>query len=110
MEQLVLVYITCPTEAEAKSITDALLKERLAACVNLVPQVISFFHWKGTIENETEVLLMVKTRQACLEHLKKTVLRLHSYDVPEILACPIIAGSEDYINWVIKETTEKKGT
>ncbi len=108
MEQLFVVYITCATETEAQNIIDALLKDRLVACVNKIPKVFSFFHWRGSIEKETEVLLVAKTRQIRLQQLFRTVKHLHSYETPEIIACPIFAAPEDYKTWVLEETSKDK--
>lgn len=104
MTDYILVFITVPSEKEGEKIAGALVKERLAACVNLIEGMRSTFRWKGQISSEQEVLLIAKTRDRLFEQLKKRVTELHSYEVPEILALPILAGFEKYLNWIEKET------
>jgi periplasmic divalent cation tolerance protein len=101
----VMVFITVKSEKEGEKITSALLKEKLAACVNMIGGVKSSFRWKGQISTENEVLLIAKTKDMLFENLKKRVLELHSYEVPEIIATSILAGSEKYLEWIKKETT-----
>jgi periplasmic divalent cation tolerance protein len=100
-----MVFITVKSEKEGEKITSALLKEKLAACVNMIGGVKSSFRWKGQISTENEVLLIAKTKDMLFENLKKRVLELHSYEVPEIIATSILAGSEKYLEWIKKETT-----
>jgi periplasmic divalent cation tolerance protein len=104
MTDYVMVFITVKSEKEGEKITSALLKEKLAACVNMIVGVKSFFRWKGQISMEDEILLIAKTKDKLFENLKKRVLELHSYEVPEIIATSILAGSEKYLDWIKKET------
>jgi periplasmic divalent cation tolerance protein len=104
MTDYVLVFITASSEKEGEKIARALVKERLAACVSALGQVKSIFRWKGKISTEEEALLVAKTKDRLFEKLKKRVLELHSYDVPEILALPVLAGFEKYLSWIEKET------
>ena len=104
MTDYVLVFITASSEKEGEKIARTLVKERLAACVSLPGQVKSTFRWKGEISTEEEALLIAKTKDRLFEKLKKRVLELHSYDVPEILALPVLAGFEKYLSWIEKET------
>jgi len=104
MTDYILVFITVPSEKEGEKIASALVKERLAACVNLIGGMKSTFRWKGQVSTEMEVLLMAKTKDKLFKKLKKRVLELHSYEVPEIVALPILAGFENYLNWIKKET------
>jgi periplasmic divalent cation tolerance protein len=99
-----MVFITVKSEKEGEKITSALLKEKLAACVNMIGGVKSSFRWKGQISTENEVLLIAKTKDMLFENLKKRVLELHSYEVPEIIATSILAGSEKYLDWIKRET------
>ncbi len=99
----IVVLITASSEDEAERISKLLVEERLAACVNIVP-VRSIFFWSGMIQNAHESLLIMKTRLPLLEQLITRVKSLHSYTVPEILALPIIGGSDDYLAW-LKEMT-----
>jgi uncharacterized protein involved in tolerance to divalent cations len=104
MTDYVLVFITASSEKEGEKIASALVKERLAACVNLIGGMKSTFRWKGQISSEEEVLLIAKTKDRLFESLKKRVVELHSYEVPEIIALPILAGFEKYLHWIKKET------
>ena len=99
-----VVMITVGGPEEARRIADALIDQRMAACVNIVPQVSSVFRWEGEIEDENESLLVVKTRADLFPQLEAVVKGLHSYEVPEIIALPIVLGSEDYIEWLGRET------
>ena len=100
----IVVFITVDSPETTQKITDKLLTERKAACVNIIPKVESHYWWQGKIESANELLLIVKTRAALLDDLITLVKQNHPYTVPEILALPIIGGNEDYLNWVEKET------
>jgi periplasmic divalent cation tolerance protein len=104
MTDYIVVLVTAGSEKEGEKITQALLEEKLAACVNIVPGLKSVFRWKGKISTEDEVLLMIKTKDSLFEKLKKRVIELHSYEVPEIIALGILAGNEKYLDWLKKET------
>jgi len=96
-----LVFVTCASAAEAKRIARALVEERLAACVNILPgAVTSIYRWKGKVESARERLLLIKTSRKRLAKLQAAVKRLHSYDVPEFIALPIAAGSRAYLTWL----------
>ncbi len=95
-----LVLITTPSEEEAEAIAKAVVEEKLAACVNIVDGVKSFFWWEGRVDEASEALLIVKTRASKLPRLVEVVKKLHSYSVPEIIAVPIVAGFEQYMNWL----------
>ena len=100
----IIVLITSPNTAEAKRIADALLGERLAACVSTLPGVSSRYRWQGRLEDATEVLLIVKSHRPLLDAIIKRVKAMHSYDVPEIIALPVVGGNEDYLKWLESET------
>ncbi len=104
MTDCILVFVTASSEKEGEKIAQALVEEKLAACVNVLPAMKSIYRWKGEIASEQEVLLLAKTKDRLFEKLKKRVLELHSYEVPEIIALPVLAGSEAYLGWVGKET------
>ena len=104
MTDYIVVFVTAKSEKEAEKIAQVLLKEKLAACVNIAPGLKSVFRWKGKISAEVEVLLMIKTKDRLFEKLKKKIIEIHSYDVPEIIALPILAGFEKYLDWLGKET------
>ncbi|NIO21434.1 MAG: divalent cation tolerance protein CutA [Candidatus Aenigmarchaeota archaeon] len=100
----IVVFITCPDIKEAKKVSDVLLGERMAACVNIIPNLKSYFWWTGKIHNANEVLIVAKTKQKLLRKLVKTVKNNHQYENPEIIALPIVGGSKDYIQWIEEET------
>ena len=85
----------------------ALVEKRLAACVNVIPGIRSVYRWKDGIEDEEEVLLLIKTSRALLEELREEIERLHSYQVPEVIALPIVDGSERYLSWLTGELAHK---
>ena len=99
-----IIFITAPEKNEAELIAQALLQEKLAACVNLIENIHSFFWWQGKIDNAKEVLLVVKTKKSLVSKLIKKVQVIHSYEVPEIIALPIISGNKKYLNWIDDST------
>ena len=100
----IVVLITAASREEADRIARRLVEDRLAACVNVVPQVRSLFVWEGKLSQEDEVLLVVKSRRSRFEQLAAAVKQLHSYSVPEIIALPVVMGSADYLRWVSEST------
>ncbi len=105
-----MVLVTASSEAEAKQIGRALLDERLAACVNVLPRVDSMYWWQGKIESAAEVLLIVKTTRTQLEAVIASVKHRHSYEVPEIIALPVVGANPDYLAWIDRETGPKGAT
>ena len=104
MTDIVVVLVTVPSAEKAADIARALVEERLAACGNVVPSVRSIFRWEGKVQDEAEALLVLKTARARFPALRDRVLALHPYQVPEVLALPVEAGSESYLAWVGAET------
>ncbi len=104
MNKYITVLMTSPNREEAREIARRLLKERNAACVSIFPKGESYFWWEGKIDREEEFLLISKTRKDLLPDLIETVKKIHSYDVPEIIALPIAGGSRDYLDWLGRET------
>lgn len=100
----IVVLITTSSTDEAKKIGNSLINKNLAACANIIPSVQSIFKWKGNICNESEVMIIVKTRLELFDELQSEVKELHSYEVPEIIALPIITGNENYLKWINGET------
>lgn len=98
-----VVLITVPNEEQGELIADRLLEGKLAACVNRVPKVVSRFWWEGKIDSEEEMMLVVKTKASVLDELGRVVREAHSYDVPEIIALPIVWGSSSYLDWMQAE-------
>jgi periplasmic divalent cation tolerance protein len=107
VDKPLIVLVTVPSQKEGKRIGRKLVENKLAACVNIIPHLYSIYLWQGKIEEEGEILLIIKTMPDRLGELIKKVKKIHSYDVPEILVLPIIQGNQDYINWV-HESTRKK--
>lgn len=105
MADEVIILITASSEEEAVRIANALVDEHLVACVNMVPGVRSFFFWEGKTRDEREILLICKSRQPRLPDIVARVKSLHSYTVPEVIALPIVAGSQEYLRWV-QETVQ----
>jgi periplasmic divalent cation tolerance protein len=102
MAKAFIVYVTASGRREADKIAQALVDEKLAACVTIVPQVVSRYRWQGRIETSKEILLIIKTTSRRYPALEKRVRALHSYEVPEILAVPVIAGNPNYLQWLQK--------
>lgn len=100
----IVVYITVPDENEAAIISKTLVEERLAGCINIIKGIRSIYSWKGNIEDEPEILLILKTKKSLFKKLKNRVKEIHSYTVPEIIALPVIDGSEDYLKWLEEVT------
>ena len=98
-----LVMSTCPDAASAKSIAQALIDARLAACVNIA-DVNSIFNWAGKTDTALEQLLIIKTRAACYPALEQRLTALHPYELPEIIAVPVYAGSSAYLDWISNNT------
>lgn len=100
-----LVVTTCPSMALAEQIAHALLERHCAACVNIIPGVRSIYRWHGKIEDDNEVILLVKTIESCLTQVQDCVRELHTYDVPEMIALPIVNGFTPYLNWITESVT-----
>ena len=95
-----LIYCTCPDQALAERIAEALVADRLAACVNIVPGITSIYRWQGEVQHDSELLLLIKTHSECYPALEARIRELHSYELPEIIAVPIQRGSESYLAWL----------
>src|SRR6266540_6964844 len=104
MTETLVVLVTTPTAERAAEIARALVTERLAACGNVIPALRSIYRWEGKIEDEAEALLVLKTTRARFEALRERILALHPYEVPEVLALPVEAGSAAYLAWIAGET------
>ncbi len=103
----IVIYITAPGEEEAAGLARALVEAKLAACVNIITNVRSIYSWQGNIEDDREHLMIVKTQRHLFDRLAEKVREMHSYDVPEIVALPIVEGSPDYLKW-LQESTDYK--
>ena len=100
MEGRVVVLCTVGKAEQAEAIARALVEERLAACVNVVPAVVSIYRWQGAVEREEERLLVIKTRAERFEALRQAIVARHPYEVPEIVALPLVAGHAPYLAWL----------
>lgn len=98
-----LIYITTSGQEESARIGRVLVEERLAACVNIIPSIKSFYHWEGSLEEDEESVLIVKTTSELTQQIIKRVRELHSYDNPCIISIPITGGSRDYLEWLNNE-------
>lgn len=105
-DQAIVVLITAPSQEVARGIASTLLEQKLAACVNVLPGVRSYYTWKGEPQEDQEVLLFVKTRLALFEnYLIPAVRAVHPYELPEIIAFTVQAGLEGYLKWIEEETS-----
>ncbi len=100
----VLTITLCGSPEEARAIREDILKKRLAACVNILPEVDSRYWWENKLESARETMLMAKTTRARLPALIKAIEELHSYEVPEIIALPVISGQQKYLQWLADST------
>lgn len=100
LEPVYLTFCTCPDAQTAQSLAQTLVAERLAACVNIMPGVVSLYRWQDKIETDTEVLLMIKTTERQVAALAARIETLHPYDVPEVISHPITTGNKNYLDWV----------
>lgn len=103
--RLFLLISTCASNREAQKIADTLIQKRLAACVNILPQAVSIFRWKGKVEKAKERLLLIKAPAQNISAIEKTLLKIHSYEVPELIAFPITKGHLPYLNWIAESTS-----
>lgn len=99
-----LVFTTLPTPDKAADLARILVEEGLVACGNVLPAVRSIYKWEGKVEDENEVMLLLKTRAEHLDRLKLRILELHPYEVPEVLAIPVESGYRAYLEWIAAET------
>ena len=104
MNKIKVVLVTVPDQKTGLELARTLVREKLAACVNLVPGVRSIYRWQDRIEDDPELLLIIKTGAGSLERLSRRVLEIHPYDEPEVISLPVDGGSPGYLDWVIKET------
>ena len=100
MTDKIVILSTCGTEQEAEKLARALLDAHLAACVNVVPRMRSFYRWKGAVESAEECLLVIKSSRELFDQARVVLEKAHSYELPEVLALPVLEGSESYLNWI----------
>ena len=104
MERAVFVYTTWPTAVEAEAVGRSLVERRLAACVNILPQMTSIYRWQGTVERAEEAVMIIKTRASLAAEVSEAVKDLHSYDTPAILVLPLESVEQSYLGWLLGET------
>ncbi len=104
MERAVLVYTTWPSIVEAEAAGRSIVEKRLAACVNILPGMISHYWWEGKIERAEEVVMIVKTRTSLTEPVRAMVKKMHSYTTPAIMVLPVESADPDYHRWIVAET------
>ena len=108
MSECIVILITFSAEKDAQTIIKELLNKKLIACANILSPIQSHYEWKGKLVIETEVLTLLKTRRDLFPEVVHNVRSHHSYEVPEIIAIPILDGSKEYLDWIIQETTHAK--
>ena len=96
----VIIMVTCASREEARRIAGRLLEKRLVACANILPKIESRFWWKGKLDSAAELLVTMKTVRSNFKKIEAEIKRVHSYEVPEIIAVPIVLGSRDYLDWI----------
>ena len=99
-DEPIVVFLTAANGEEAVRLADMLIGAHLAACVQILPEMESVYRWEGKIERQPEILLLVKTTRSKFDELEKEVRALHSYETPEIIALPVVAGSAPYLEWL----------
>jgi periplasmic divalent cation tolerance protein len=103
MTDKIVVLSACDSEEQARRVAHALVEQRLAACVNIVPGARSIYRWKGQVKDASEWFLIIKSRRDLMDQLRAAIGRVHSYEVPELLAVPVVDGSEEYLAWLDRE-------
>jgi periplasmic divalent cation tolerance protein len=101
MPQPLLILSTCDSRDQGERIAHALVSERLAACVNIVPGITSVYRWQGNVESASEHLIVIKTTTELARAVEDRTAELHSYDTPELIRIPIEGGSERYLSWLV---------
>jgi len=103
MAEPLVVLVTASSQEEADRIAQTLVVEMLAACINIIPGITSVYRWEEEVQRDQEWLLVVKTQRDVLDGLTRRVKALHSYDVPEVIALPVVGGSYDYLRWLDRQ-------
>ena len=103
MTDKIVVLSTCDSEETAAALARALVEKRLAACINILPKARSIYHWQGKLEDAEEWILVIKSRRDLFDRLCEAIAQTHSYEVPEVIALPIVDGSEAYLAWLDRE-------
>ena len=104
MSEVLLILTNLPDRASAERVAEALVIQRVAACVNVLAECASIYRWEGKLEHASEVPLLIKTTRAAYPKLENALRKLHPYELPEIIALPVDTGLPEYLNWVVQET------
>ena len=104
--EFIVIYCTVPNKKEGRDIAKVLVEDGLAACVNIIDKIDSVFSWDGEVCEEHEAMLMIKTRKIFFEQIRVIIRRMHSYNIPEIIAIPVVEADETYLKWIAHETRE----
>jgi len=102
-EEYIQVFTTTEKKEDAEKIAKALVEKRLAGCIQVVGPIISTYWWKDNVETAEEWLCIIKSKKDIFNELEKSIKEIHPYEVPEIIAMPVVAGSDDYLQWLSKE-------
>ncbi len=103
MTDKIVVLSTADSEESAATLAKALVEQRLAACVNIIPGARSIYRWQGKVEDAAEWILVIKSRRDLFDRLREAIAKAHSYEVPEVIALPVVDGSESYLAWIDRE-------
>lgn len=106
MTDKIVVLSTCESEQEAERMARLLIEKRLAACVNISPKIRSVYRWKDAIEDSAEILLLIKTRRDLFPKIRAEIAAIHSYEIPELIALPVVDGADTYLAWLDRELAE----
>ena len=104
MKSILAVLCTCPDEETARRLAGGLVEEKLAACVNVLPGIRSIYRWQGEVQDDAEVLMVIKTTRSAYDRLADWLEEHHPYDLPEVIALPVSEGLAAYLDWVAQET------
>lgn len=104
MKSALVLFCTCPDDRAARELAAGLVRERLAACVNVLPPIRSIYRWQGVVQEDDEVLIVIKTGGARYREIEEWLVENHPYDLPEIIALPVEKGLPAYLDWIAQET------
>ncbi len=104
MSEKIIVFSNCGSQEEARRVARALVDTRVCACVNIIPGIQSIYRWQGSIQQEAEWMLIIKTTRELFDRLSAELRKNHSYEIPEVIAIPIVEGNPDYLKWIDRET------
>ena len=108
MNEIRVVYCTCPDADVAGTLARGLVEGHFAACVNILPEIRSIYRWQGEVQDDTECLMMIKTTRVAMKEVQRWLIEQHPYDEPEVIAVPVSEGSPGYLDWVAAETQKRE--